>query len=437
MIDKPRRRAHRLTKLAAAVLAVTITAACGSGPGAASGDGRVKLTWQAAPFGNRADDARRYLVTAFERAHPDIDVQVVSAPTNVDTNRAGLTTQILGHSASPDVFNGDIAWAAQFASAGLVWPIGKHVPKGFWDRFDPATVKGATYQGTVYGVPLTLDQAFLYYRKDLLAKHHLPVPTTWEQVAEQSRILREAGDVDTGVVWQGASYEGLTAVTNEFLAAAGAGLLSKDGRHAGTESPAAARALSYMDGLLRDGVSPKATVTYQEPQALQAFANGDAAFLRNWAYAYGTLEAEGSPLAGKVGVTAMPALKGGDGTRASTVGGWNVYINPNSRHQKAALEFVTWLTSPATQKLMAERSSTIPAVDSVRSSPEVQKLSPVLRASLENDLVARPTTSRYYSQISQATSSTVNGMLSGTVGVSSAPRRLAEDIDAALAGRRL
>lgn len=425
-------------------LVSVLGAACTTGGGGAadarSGDGgRTTITWQAAPFGDRTDDARRYLVKAFERSHPDISVDVVSAPTNVDTNRAGLATQIMGQASTPDVYNGDVSWAAQFASAGLALPLGEHLPRRFWDRFDPATVRGASYKGTAYGVPLTLDQSFLYYRKDLLAKHHLPVPTSWEQVAEQSRTLRKAGDADYGLAWQGASYEGLTCVANEFVAAAGGSLTGEGARGGSARHERQLRtALGFMNGLLEDHISPKATTTFQEPQSLQAFTGGSAAFMRNWAYAYDTADAEGSKVRGKVGVTAMPALKkGGDGTRASTVGGWNVYVNPHTRRQKAALAFVSWLTGPGTQRMMAERSSTIPTVDAVRESPRVRRLSPVLRASTGNDLVSRPTTSPYYTQISQATYSGVNSMLSGGSSPSDAADRLAGEIDAALAGRRL
>ena len=45
-----------------------------------------------------------------------------------------------------------------------------------------ACVQGATYNGKVYGSPMFEDNGFLYYRKDLLAKENLPVPTTWEQL---------------------------------------------------------------------------------------------------------------------------------------------------------------------------------------------------------------------------------------------------------------
>ena len=397
----------------------------------------VTITWQASPFGNRADDARVWLVEQFEAEHPNIDVEVISAPTNTDTNRASLATQIMGGASTPDVYNGDISWAAQLADAGLALPIDSYLPEDWFEGFDEAIVAGASYEGQVYGMPLTLDQAFLYYRTDLLEKHGLPVPTTWQQVADQARQLQDAGEVSDGIAWPGASYEGLTAVTNEFVAAAGGSLVAEDLSGPATDSPEAAEAVDFMRGLIEEGVSSRGVPTYQEPQALQTFTNGDAAFLRNWAYAYASAEnPESSAVAGNVGVTAMPAF-GDNDVRASTVGGWNVYINPHTEQLGASLAFLTWLTSAETQQQLAERSTVVPALDAVRTSPEVQELSPVIAASVDNDLVPRPTASPYYAQISQSVYGNVNGVLAGSTPAADGLAAVTRGIRSALDGRSL
>lgn len=400
-------------------------------------DSPVTITWQAAPFGNRADDARVWLVEEFEAEHPTIDVEVISAPTNVDTNRASLATQILGGAATPDIYNGDVAWAAQLADSGLALPVDEYLAPDYFDGFDPAVVKGATYEEQVFGIPLTLDQSFLYYRKDLLEKHGLPVPATWQEVAEQARILQEAGEVREGFTWQGASYEGLTAVTNEFVAAAGGSLVNDELTEGRIDSPEAVEAVDFMRALVADGTSPRGVPTYQEPQSLQTFTNGDAAFMRNWAYAYATAENEKtSSIAGKVGVTSMPAFGESD-INAASVGGWNVYVNPHTEQLGASLTFLTWLTSEGTQTQLAKRSSTIPTLDAVRESPEVQALSPVIVASAGNDLVARPTSSPYYPQVSQSIYGQINSILAGTRDTADGLEAASSGIQSALEGRSL
>nr|WP_231710188.1 ABC transporter substrate-binding protein [Arthrobacter zhangbolii] len=439
--------AHQLRTTAVLGTAALLlaTAACGSpgeedpaaGQSAAEPTSPVTLTWQAAPFGNRADDARVWLVEEFEAEHPNIDIEVISAPTNVDTNRASLATQIMGGASTPDIYNGDVAWAAQLADNGLALPVDRYLPEDYFDGFDPAVVEGATFEDQVFGIPLTLDQSFLYYRKDLLEKHGLPVPGTWQEVAEQARTLQDAGEVAEGITWQGASYEGLTAVTNEFVASAGGSLVNEDLSEGLIDSPEATEAVEFMRDLVADGTSPRGVPTYQEPQSLQTFTNGDAAFMRNWAYAYATAEnEETSGIAGKVGVTSMPAFGDGD-TNAASVGGWNVYVNPHTEQLGASLTFLKWLTSAETQTDLAKRSSTIPTLDAVREAADVQVLSPVIVASAGNDLVARPTASPYYPQISQSIYGQVNGILAGTTETGAGLEAARNGIRSALEGRSL
>ena len=231
--SKGLQRRGGLALAAVAGVAVLAVSACGSsggssGGGSASAPGTAatatsgSIVWSASPLtGTGANDARTVLINAFEKQYPNIKVTLVSAPTDTDTNRATLATEISGGSSTPDVFMGDVIWPAQFGAHQLALPLSTVLPASYWSRFAPGLVQGATYKGQVYGSPMFEDQGFLYYRKDLLTKEHLPVPTTWEQVLSESQTLQKAGLVKYGFVWQGASYEGLTCNYMEYLTSAG------------------------------------------------------------------------------------------------------------------------------------------------------------------------------------------------------------------------
>ncbi len=203
------------------------------------------INWWASPISTGAVDVRKVWIAAFEKAYPNIHVNLISAPTDTDTNRATLTTQISG-GAGPDVFMGDVIWPAQFGAHQLAVPLSKYLPASYWATFAPGLVAGATYKGQVYGASLFEDQGFLYYRKDLLAKDGLPVPTTWEQLVTDAKEMQSKGQVKYGYVFQGADYEGATCDFIEFLTDAGGSVLNSAGTSVSpTFSAAATKALTF------------------------------------------------------------------------------------------------------------------------------------------------------------------------------------------------
>ena len=194
---------------------------------------------------------------------------------------------------------GDVIWPAQFGAHQLAVPLSNYLPASYWNQFAPGLVTGATYKGQVYGSPMFEDQGFLYYRKDLLAKEHLAVPTTWEQLESEAQTLQKAGLVKYGYVFQGASYEGLTCNYMEYLTDAGGTVTNASYTSADLNSAASIKAVTFMRSLVTTGVSPAAVTTMQEPQASPPSPPGTAAFLRNWDYAYPTRRSPAPPPSGR------------------------------------------------------------------------------------------------------------------------------------------
>jgi multiple sugar transport system substrate-binding protein len=362
------------------------------------------------------------LISAFEKKYPNIHVTLTSAPTNTDTNRATLATEISGGSATPDVFMGDVIWPAQFGAHQLAVPLSDYLPQSYWSQFAPGLVTGASYKGKVYGSPLFEDQGFMYYRKDLLAKAGLQPPKTWEQLESEAKTLVSKGLVKYGFVWQGASYEGLTCNFMEYLTSAGGTATNSTYTKATLDSPAAIKALTFMRSLVTSGVTPAAVSTFQEAQSMSIFAAGNAGFLRNWDYAYSnaTTPATGKLTASQVGVEPMPAFAGQPTPGYSNIGGWNMYINPHSKNINVDLTFIKWLASDQAQTILATKYSEIPTTNSVRNSPAVKSLNPVLAIISQTKLVPRPAGTPNYPALSTAIYTNVNAALAGSTSPSAA-----------------
>src|ERR1700722_9409654 len=409
------RRRGGIALAAVAGAAVLAVSACSSGGGSSTAGSSPaasvatsatsgSIVWSASPLtGTAANDARTVLINAFEKQYPNIKVTLVSAPTDTDTNRATLATEISGGSSTPDVFMGDVIWPAQFGAHALALPLSKYLPKSYFAQLAPGLIQGASYKGQVYGSPLFEDQGFLYYRKDLLAKEHMSVPTTWEQLESDAQKLQKDGSVKYGFVWEGASYEGLTCDFMEYLTDAGGSATNAGYTKATLDSASAIKAVTFMRSLVTSGVTPSSITTFQEPQAMDVFAAGQSAFLRNWDYAYSVANTPAtSKIVGKVGVAPMPTFAGQSSPGYSNIGGWNMYINPHSKHIAADLTFIKFLASPAAQDILATKYSEIPATTAVRDSSAVIALNPVLAIVGKTRLVPRPAGTPNYPALSTA-----------------------------------
>jgi trehalose/maltose transport system substrate-binding protein len=408
-----------------AVLALSACSSGGSSSSSAAASGSVSpatsgsIVWSASPLtGTGANDARTVLINAFEKQYPNIKVTLVSAPTDTDTNRATLATEISGGSSTPDVFMGDVIWPAQFGAHQLAVPLSDYLPASYWSKFAPGLVQGATYNGKVYGSPLFEDQGFLYYRKDLLAKEGMSVPTTWEQLEADSVKLVNAGLVKYGFVWEGDSYEGLTCNFMEYLTDAGGSPTNSTFTTATLNTAAATKAVTFMRSLITSGASPAAVSTFQEPQAMNTFGGGDAAFLRNWDYAYSaatTASSGGKLTASQVGVAPLPTFAGEATPGYSNIGGWNMYINPHSKNIGADLTFIQWLSGTTAQDILSERYGFISTVTAVRSSAAVIASNPVFAVVPNTKLTPRPAGTPEYPALSTAIYQNVNAALAGSV----------------------
>lgn len=399
--------------------------------------GPAEIEWLAQSLdANDGSDLRQVLVSAFHAAHPNITVHIAQAPSATDVQRATLTTQIASGSPRPDVYLGDCVWPAQFAHNSLALGLDRLVAPEFWDDFADPVVTSLTYDGQRWAFPVYLSESFLYYRTDLLAKHSIPVPRTWEEVSRAARTLAGSGDVRYGLVWQGASSEGLTCNFTEFVADAGGHLVTEDYRAAALDSEAGRRALGFLDELVGTGASPRSVGTFNEQESLTTFAGGEAAFMRNWSYAWASAhDPSDSSIADRVGVALRPGFDGSPRQGLSTVGGWHNFVNPHTEELGAALVFARWMSGVEAQTLMAERSTYIPASRTALAAPRVTGLrNPIFDLATQVDLVPRPTRTPYYPKVSEAIYTRINPVVLGSAGTRGALPAIADDINAALKG---
>ncbi len=304
----------------------------------------------------------------------------------------------------------------------------------------PAIVENNTVDGKLVGMPWFTDAGLLYYRTDLLEKYGLEVPTTWDDFTAAAQTIQDGERADNpdfwGFVFQGNAYEGLTCNGLEWQYSNGGGRIVEDVDGTATvtlNNPAAVAAFEMARGWIGT-IAPEGVTTYQEPDSLNVFIAGNAAFLRNWPYAWAASQDPASAVVGKVGVTSVPMGTGEGSSHAATLGGWQMMVSTYSEAQDAAIEYVRYMCSAEVQLSYAVERSHLPTIASVYDDPQVAAASefiPRLKDVFQGGAVARPSsiTSYLYNDVSIAYFTGLNQVLTGQVDAQTAVDDMTSQIE--------
>jgi trehalose/maltose transport system substrate-binding protein len=341
-----------------------------------------------------------------------IKVKVIAHPAASTESYSQLARLFSSKSSSADVMMLDVIWPGAFAPflVDLKRALAKEVK-----LHEKGIVQNGTVDGKLIAMPFFSDYGILYYRTDLLQKYgYSSPPKTWQQLGAMARKI-QAGERDAnpdfaGFVYQGNSYEGLTCNALEWIASSGGGHFI-DGGKASINNAKAAAILNLQRSWVGN-LAPRGVTSFQETEAHTAFATGNAAFMRNWPYAYSV--SQDGDVKGKFDVTVLPRT--GNNPSVGTIGGWMLGISKYSKNIPVATEFVRYMTSPGVQKFNAIFSTNPPTIPSVGRDPAVRRVNPWLKPAIANVArVGRPAgqLGAKYQQGSLAVYQGVNQILNG------------------------
>lgn len=359
-------------------------------------------------------------------------VKIVSTP-NSATERLALYQQLFGAGAADiDVFQIDVVWT------GI---LGQHLvdltakAQGTIDDHLPTMIETSQVGGKLMAMPWFADAGLLYYRKDLLEKYKRPVPQTWADLTETARLIQEGerkegrGDF-WGYVWQGRAYEGLTTNALEWIASFNGGTIVDAKGEITVENPKAAEALKLAAGWVGT-VTPEGVLNYTEEESRGVFQAGNAAFMRNWPYAWALAQGADSAIKDKVGIAPLPQ-GGADGRHAGTLGGQLLAVSKYSKKQDAAIDLVMYLTGAQEQKRRAIEGSFNPTIVSLYGDADIARANPFIGDLVDvfTNAVARPAsvTGDNYNKVSNEFFNTVHLVLSKRAEPDQALSRLDRDL---------
>ncbi len=352
--------------------------------------------------------------------NPGVTINVLDTPDMAD-DRLGLYLQFFeAQSSEVDVYQIDVIWPGdlevhfvdlfEYGAADVV------------DQHFPAIVENNTVDGRLIAIPWFTDAGLLYFRTDLLDKYGFDgPPVTWTELTEMAQVIQDGeraeGNSDFwGFVWQGNAYEGLTCDALEWIASNdGGSIIEPDG----TISVNNTNAVEIIDlaGSWVGTISPPGVTGFDEEAARNMWQAGNAAFMRNWPYAYSLGQAEGSAVAGVFDVSPLPAGDADGGAPAATLGGWQLGVSRYSNNPELAADVALFLASYDEQKIRAVEGSLNPTIMALYEDEDVLEAVPFFGSLYDVfiNAVARPSTATApdYAQVSSAFYTAIHSVLTG------------------------
>ena len=346
-------------------------------------------------------------------------VEIISRPQDASATLQQYQQYWAAKSGDVDVYQIDVIW--QSIAGPHAVDFKKYFKEDEISQHFPRIIENNTVSGKLVSVPWFTDAGVLYYRTDMLEKYgYKAPPKTWEELGEMAKKIqdgeRKAGKPDfQGFVFEGKASESVTCNALEWVYSYGGGVIIEPDKKVTINNPEAIKALDTAKSWVGT-ISPAGVVTYGEEEARNVWQAGNAAFMRNWPYAYALGQDPKSAIAGKFDVTVLP--KGGEsGKNAACLGGWNLMVSGYSKIPDAAADLVKYLDSSDSQKKRAIDLSLLPTLPALYADPDVLAKNAWFKNMLDvfKNAVARPSTvtGADYNQISTAFFQNVNKVLSG------------------------
>jgi multiple sugar transport system substrate-binding protein len=336
-------------------------------------------------------------VEAFNNANKNIQI---------DYQEQGATTQDLhdkfvtvagAKDSSVDIVSMDVPYVPEFAAAGWTISVEDILPKDEQANFSQGTLRGATYDGKLGGVPWYNNGPGLYYRTDLLGSKGLQPPKTYDELLNVAKTLQTA-DV-AGFAMQLPQNEGGIINWMEYLWGYGGDLVDDKLNVVLDQGTAGVDGMQkIIDFIYKDQIIPQAALQFTlGADVMNLFRGGKAVMIRLWFSNVGDLYKPDSAI--KTEQWDVAPLPSKDGTKSGPgcLGDWNLGVSKFSTKQKEALEAVRILTSYEFQRARFLDGGFLPSRQAVFDDPEIQKKYPYAKAaqaSFEN-LKPRPVTPYY------------------------------------------
>ena len=319
---------------------------------AAKAEETITLTvWESL---NGPDEFIKQAGDAYTKTHPNVKIEFV----NVELGDASGQIALDGPAGvGPDIFAAPHDKLGELVSGGHVAPTEN--ASQVKSEVLGACSQAVTYNGTMYGYPISAETYALFYNKALIKDSE--VPTTWEDLATWAKAFNAANPGKYGFMMDvGNGYYTITFTTEN-----GNRLFGPSGTDTSTSylnNADAVNGMKFFQNLRSVLNVPSADLSTATCDA--AFQAGTAAMHITGLWNVKPFEEAGVDF----GVAPLPALPGDNKPSASFSGTRCMFVSAYSKHQAEAADFAQFLITPAMQQLRFNITGAMPSISTEVSS---------------------------------------------------------------------
>lgn len=340
----------------------------------------AELTWWDTSDPDNEGPAFQDLIAQFNETYPNVTINYQSVPFAEAQNK--FKTAAASQSGAPDILRAEVAWVPEFASLGYLYALdGTELLEG---NFLETPMSSNVYDGKTYGVPQVTDTLGLMYNKQLFEKAGIEAaPTTWEEVADAAKALKQKAGVD-GIYINSGGYFLLP-----FMYGEGGDLVDVEAQAITVNSDENVTGITTAQDLVKSGAAVKPDANDSYGTMMTLFKEGKVGMIVNGPWEVANIETD--PNFGgleNLGIAPVPA---GSVAAGAPVGGHNyvIYSGMDEAKADAAIAFVKFMSSPESEAFVANELGLLPgnadSYDLIADNVKVAAWKPALDVA-----VARP-----------------------------------------------
>lgn len=356
---------HTRSKIftATALVVSAALALTGCGSGSVGSKNSIKVMYWSNSSAPDSDRLFKKVKAQMAKTHPDAEIELQAVAGSEEDYNTKVALAFRSPSTAPDVVYEDTMQVGADVEAGYLLDISKYVDKwDDWGHFIESTKKAVTYDGKVYGVPLSTDTRAIWYNKEVLEAAGVPTPwqpKSWNDILDMAAKVKAH---DSGVIpfnmYAGTTVGEGAAISSFDLLLFGTELGddaqydAKSGKWV-IGSSGFRDSLEFMKTLYDKGYGPSVSealdTNLQKKMQSEWFPGGkmSATVEGSW---YPSSWAKGSSFEwnghdSKMEVAAFPTQNGQEPGFVSMSGGWAVAVGSKSKNPKLAFDFVAQATN--------------------------------------------------------------------------------------------